>query len=286
MNVFKALQPRTQILNLSTRARVEGGDRVMIAGFTIGGSQDPDTKAANGVPIKVAIRGLGPSVGVSVARLGNPVIELHKSDGSIVSNDNWQEDSNAGEVSANNLAPANPSEAVLIRTLQPGAYTVILRDHDAQYGVGLIELYNLETAAMEKSRLVNISTRALVGTGDNRAIVGTITGGPAGSDPSFAPDRRIVMTAKGPSLTPLGVPGALQDPQIELRNSANVVIGSNDQHASLGFVLEEELSEVGFKPAAASESALWPTLRPAPYTAIVNGKNATSGIALIEFNEY
>lgn len=291
LNLYKALQPRNLILNLSTRARVEGGDKVMIAGFVIGGSKD-------GGPLRVAIRGLGPSLPVNVARLGNPVVELHRSDGSIVvTNDDWQQDSSSGEVSSLGLQPSDTREAALVKALSPGAYTVVLRDRGAQYGVGIVEIYNLDGNANEKSRLLNLSTRCLVGTGDNTASAGLIVRGPTDPNlpddrPSVA-DRRVLVFGKIPMLDATHqVPGALQDPDIELHDADSILSRNSDyglveDNSQMQAVLENNsLTEAGFKPVNASEAGLWPFLRPGAYTTVLTGKNNSTGVGLVEFYEY
>src|SRR4051812_35733981 len=120
--------------NLSTRARVADGEGVMAAGFVIGGS-------SNGPALKVGIRGIGPSLQgyLSVPALGNPRIELYNSSGQLIdANNNWAEDSSAftpGGTVESGMQPGNDNEAVMVRWLNSGAYTVILRDEGTQYGV-------------------------------------------------------------------------------------------------------------------------------------------------------
>ena len=286
LNLYRSLQPRTMLRNLSTRARVENGDKVMIAGFIIGGS-------ASGGPIDVAMRGLGPSlanVGISNP-LGDPVIELHGPSGFVtVINDNWQNDSSAAALIANNLQPSNPSEAAMIRSLWPGAYTVILRDSGTAYGIGLVELYSLGSG--EQSRLQNISTRCLVGTGDNVAIAGTIMGDNIINAPYPKPNRRVLIFGKGPSipLNLLDTPGPsplLLDPQIQIAGGeSNDNWQIIDDDSGDRYALEEELDEAGRAPTTIAESALWPTFAPGAQTVILSGVNQTTGIGLIEFYEY
>ncbi len=122
--------------NISTRGQVLAGDKVMIAGFIVGGNQSKE----------VVIRGLGPSLGsAGIANaLSDPMIELHDSSGGLIaSNNNWQSDANAARVQEVALAPNQPVESALDRTLSPGAYTVILRGVGSATGVGLIEVYDL-----------------------------------------------------------------------------------------------------------------------------------------------
>ncbi len=124
--------------NISTRAQVLTGDNVVIAGFITAGSAAKE----------VVIRGIGPSLqssGIANA-LANPTIELHNSAGALVAtNDNWQTDQNSGRVQQAGLAPSQPVESALDRTLTPGTYTVILRGVNNSTGVGLIEVYDLST---------------------------------------------------------------------------------------------------------------------------------------------
>jgi subtilisin family serine protease len=282
LNLYRALKPRTMLKNLSTRARVENGDKVMIAGFIIGGS-------ASGGSINVVMRGLGPSVGVNPP-LGNPFIELHYPDNHVETNDDWASDFRHNEVVAVGLQPPNSSEAAMIRTLPPGAYTVILRDAGTAYGVGLVELYALGSS--EQSRLQNISTRCLVGTGDNVAIAGTIIGDNQVNSLVPPPNRRVLIFGKGPSipLNVLDIPGPsplLQNPQIQINGGAsNDNWQTFDDDSGDQYALEEELDEAGRAPTSIAESALWPTFGPSAQTVILSGVNQATGIGLIEFYEY
>ena len=82
-------------------------------------------------------------------------------------------------------------------------------------GVALVEVYDLDQAAA--SKLANISTRAFVSTGANVVIAGFILGGNSGAD-------NIIVRGIGPSLTAFGVPNALANPTLELRNSNGALI--------------------------------------------------------------
>ena len=106
-----------------------------------------------------------------------------------------------------------------MRRLNPGAYTAIVSGKNNTSGVGLVEVYDLSQAVPAK--LANISTRAFVGTGDNIVIAGFILGGNSGND-------RIVLRGIGPSLTALGVPNALADPTLELRDSNGALLIANN----------------------------------------------------------
>ena len=123
-----------RLANISTRGDVQTGDNVMIGGFINQGA----------VPIKVLVRGVGPSLtaaGVSGA-LANPVLELHKPDGTVIINDNWMA-TQAADITATTLAPTDPLESAILVTLPvgQGAYTAIVHGIGNTTGVGLVEAY-------------------------------------------------------------------------------------------------------------------------------------------------
>ena len=152
-------------VNISTRAHVGTGDNVMIAGFIVTGSGQKT----------VLIRALGPSLPVPGA-LSDPVLELHDSTGALVAtNDNWRT-SQQNEIIATGLPPTNDKESALLATLNPGAYTAIVRGANNATGVGLVEVYDLN-ASNPAIRLGNISTRGEVLTNDNVMIGGFIIQG-------------------------------------------------------------------------------------------------------------
>jgi hypothetical protein len=118
---------------------------------------------------------------------------------------------------------------------------------------------------------LNISTRVLVGGGDNVAIAGFVV---TGNEP-----KRVIIRAIGPSLRSAGISNALQDPTLELHGSSGALIASNDNWKD---AQEVEIRASGLAPADDRESAIVRTLSPGAYTAIVRGKNGASGIGLIE----
>ena len=122
-----------------------------------------------------------------------------------------------------------------------------------------------------RNNLLNLSTRTFVGTDTGVLIGGFILQGP---DPST-----IVLRAIGPSLTAAGVSGALQDPFLELRDSAGV-IQSNDNWQSGPDAAS--IASVGLAPTDPHEAALRATLASGAYTVIVRGVGDGIGIGLVE----
>src|SRR5882724_4656056 len=127
-----------RLANLSTRAFVETGDNVVIAGFILGG--------ADGSP-QMIMRAMGPSLaplGVSNV-LADPTLEVRDGNGALVTfNDNWQDNpAQAAQLTAAGFAPRNDLESALAIRLSPGAYTAIVAGKNGGTGVGMVEIYNL-----------------------------------------------------------------------------------------------------------------------------------------------
>ena len=164
-----------------------------------------------------------------------------------VNNDNWQDDPvQAASILATGLAPTNNLESAIDATLNPGAYTAVARGKNNTTGVGLIEVFDLSQAVLAK--LANISTRAFVNTGDDIVIAGFILGGNNGND-------RIVVRGIGPSLTVFGVPNALADPTLELRDSNGaLLIANNDWQDDPAQAAE--LTAAGLAPTNPLESGI------------------------------
>src|SRR5947207_12144863 len=118
------------------------------------------------------------------------------------------------------------------------------------------------------AKATNISTRGMVGTGEDVMIAGFVI---SGSQP-----KKVILRALGPTLGTLGVSGALADPTITIVNSSHVVVASNDNWRN---TQETEIAASGFAPPNDLESAIIATLAPGSYTAIVSGKNGGTGVA-------
>ena len=121
------------------------------------------------------------------------------------------------------------------------------------------------------AQLTNISTRAFVKTGDGVTIAGFIV---TGTD-----SKGVVVRGIGPSLSKFNVPGVLADPTLELHNANGALIASNDDWQTAA---NSDQILVNLRPGDPRESAILITLQPGNYTAIMAGKNATTGIGLVE----
>ncbi len=206
--------------NLSTRGTAGTGANTLIAGIVVRGS----------APKRMLIRAAGPALtqfGVTGA-LARPVLTLLDAGGVLVAaNTGWSTAANATAVSTAAQGtgafafPAGSADSALLLTLNPGVYTAQVNSADTTTGVTLIETYDLDNPATMQSRLVNISSRGVVGTGQNIIIPGVVINGSSA--------RLLLVRAIGPSLSPFGVTGAMANPQITVtRAGSPAIVASND----------------------------------------------------------
>jgi hypothetical protein len=253
--------PRLRVANVSTRVHVASDVAAAIGGFIIAGSG----------PKQVILRALGPSLadaGVSGA-LADPTLELHDSSGALLlANDNWA-DTQEQAVRDTGIAPSKQLESAIVASLQPGAYTAIVRGKNNGTGVGLVEVYELQQGT--PAALANVSTRADVGVGENVMIGGIIL---RGQDAAT-----VLWRAIGPSLATAGVPNSLADPQLELFDSQGAKIGANNNWKESQ---QTAIERTGAAPRADAEAAILIDLPPGLYTGVVSGVNGSTGVALVE----
>ena len=147
-----------------------------------------------------------------------------------------------------------------------------MRGKNDNTGVALVEVYDLE--AETPSKLANLSTRAVVGNGDNIVIAGFILANSNSVD-------RVVVRGIGPSLTAAGVAGALSNPTLELRDpNGALLVANNDWQDDA--IQAAEINAAGLAPSNNLESAIAATLPPGAYTALLAGRDNGTGIGVVE----
>jgi len=261
----------TRLSNVSVRTSA-GGPDVLITGFTIGA----------GPSKQVLVRAVGPTLsafGVSDA-IADPRLELYNGSTKIAENDNWNAADAAAFASVGAFAlGAGSRDAALVATLGPGSYTAQVAGTGAA-GVTLVEVYEVSGGA---TRLINLSTRAQVGTGGNILIPGITISAGVGS-------RRLLLRAVGPTLGAFGVSGTLADPKLELYSGSTKIaendnwgtpIGAGAADAATFSAAFAQSGAFNF-PAGSRDAALLLNLESGSYTLQVSGVGNTTGAALVE----
>ncbi len=265
----------TRLANLSTRATAGTGSQILTAGFVIGEGGDK----------QVLIRAIGPTLanfGLTGV-LADPFLTLFNAAGtSIATNDNWSA-SDAGtmtNVGAFALT-AGSRDSAIVTTLSPGSYTAQVKGVGDTTGLALVEVYEITTTG---SRLINISTRAQVGTNSSVVIPGIVLSPSTGT-------RKLLVRAVGPGLGSFGLTGLLADPTLTLTNGAGTTTyAANDNWGTpvsggvSGSILSSAFTAAGAfgLTSGSADAAVLTDLGPGNYTIQVSGVNNTSGLALVE----
>ena len=253
--------PPVVLANISGRLPVGTGDNALFAGFIVSGYQ----------PKKVIIRAIGPSLGIA-GRLADPTLELRDSNGVLLqANDNWKDSPNKQAIIDTTVPPADDLESAIVATLPASSggtgYTAIVRGANNATGIGVVEVYDLDSTV--DSKLANISNRGFVQTGDNALFAGNIVLGQV--------SQKVIIRAIGPSI-PLA--GVMADPTLELHDANGGLLEENDNWVNSPN--KQAIIDSTIPPSNNLESAIVRTLTPANYTAIVRGANNTTGIAVVE----
>jgi len=218
---------------------------------------------------QVVLRALGPSLQVNAGRLQNPVLELYDKNGTLIaSNDDWATDPNASQVQAYGLAPSDPRESALARTLTAGPYTCVVRGVNNTVGTGRVEMYDLSQPP--RPTVANMSVRSLIAGGS--VLIGdvTVTG---------RAKQSVLFRAIGPDLISQGVAFAMRNPTLALYDDNwNLIAGNvywkSDQQA--------QIESTGLAPGDDRDAAILINLEPGHYNAIVQGWDGSIGIAQLE----
>jgi len=273
--VTLSVDATARLANLSPRASAGPDERTLIAGFVVSGAG----------PKTVLVRGVGPGLSAFglTGLLPDPKLTLYDGAGRIVTtNDNFDAAATPGGLTpgVGAFTLANRLDAALLATLASGSYTVQVADTAGRSGVALVEIYAADSTT---GRLVNLSSRAFVGTGAGLAIGGISVQGET--------PRQFLIRGIGPTLTTFGVGGALADPVLTLTTALGTTVATNDDWSVNPTTTTAEISAAAVKvgafalPADSKDSVLLLTLAPGNYTALLRGAAETTGIALVEVYE-
>ena len=281
----QTVTPPTRLSNLSVRIGAGTGDRTLIVGFVVGGAGTSGAKP-------LLVRGVGPtlaSYGVT-GTLADPSLALIPQGAStaLATNDNWAGDAQlisvGNAVGAFPLSSAASKDAAFYLTPASGVYTVQVTGTGGTTGIALAEIYDASGTSynITTPRLINLSARAQVGTGEGVLIAGFVIDGTA--------SRTVLIRAVGPTLATYGVGGVLADPQLELTqaiNGSNVVVATNDNWGGDAQItsVASTVGAFALGSAASKDAAILVTLPPGIYTAKASGAAGSTGVALIEVYE-
>lgn len=269
--------PYSRIVNFSLRALSGPGAQSLVMGFIVQGTGKD-----------LLVRGIGPTLaafGVT-GYLVAPGLTLYSGNTLISSNSGWGTNasgaSQAAVISSTELQvgafalPAGSLDAALLATLNQGAYTAIVLGANGATGVALAEVY--DTDAVIGPKLINVSARMSVGTGNDALLAGFVI---AGNTP-----KTVLVRGVGPTLAAFGVTGFMTTPQITVFQNGtalatNLGWGTGTTSAAQ---LSAAAAQVGAfpLPLGSADSALLITLPPGLYSVQLSGGSASTGIALIE----
>ena len=261
-----------RLTNLSARGLSGVGAERMIPGFVVRNGDLP-----------IMLRAVGPTLadfGVENP-MSDPSLQLIPAPAAgNGSNNNWQDSDGVAAADMNRVGAfalrAGSTDAALQATVT-APITAPIGSTETENRVVLAELYIDDTTA--PGTLVNLSTRAEVGTGSGNLIGGFVL---TGNSP-----RRCLIRAAGPRLSDFGVEGNLNDPVLEIfRSGESVPFARNDDWSMSPSSDAISIASVQAGATAFSQgsrdASLLITLDPGAYTAIVSGLENTEGIALVE----
>jgi hypothetical protein len=263
-----------RLINMSIRTGAGTGDSTLIVGVGLGGAGTSGAKA-------VLIRGVGPTLtafGVPGA-LVDPVMTAFQGSTQIAQNDDWPGGFDFASVGAFAFSGAAPRDAAIYNAAIPVAsYSIQIVGKNSGTGIALAEIYDATPGtgfSATTPRLVNVSARTQVGTGDNILIAGFVIGG--------GTPVRVLIRAVGPRLTAFGVGGVLADPKLEVF-SGTTKIGENDNWIAADAPTFTSVGAFALNTGS-RDAALVATLGVGAYTVQVSGIGNTTGVCLVEVYE-
>ena len=139
------------LVNISTRGDVGEGKDSLIGGFVIGGTEG----------MTVLIQGVGDELSsidssLDGQTLSDVKITLYDILGNVIAeNDDWEDDdsslkSSAMSATGSTRLTAGSNSSSILRDLEPGQYTVILSGLNADQGIALVEVYEVDQEALQE----------------------------------------------------------------------------------------------------------------------------------------
>jgi hypothetical protein len=256
--LLDTVTPNGFLANLSVRTAMSAG-QTLIVGFVVDGGAKP-----------ILVRAAGPTLNhYGLTGVVDPSLTLYNGGTIVAGNDNWDSSLAATFAMLGAFAFDAASKDSAIQQSINGPHTA--QATGTGPGAILVEAY--DAGPNDGRKLVNLSARFQVGTGDNILIAGFVLSGSG--------TKQVLIRAVGPTLTNYGVSGVLADPQLSVFDGGTAVASNNDWSDSLSptfTALGAFALNVGSKDAA-----LLVTLQTGkPYTVQVSGVGNTTGEALVE----
>jgi sugar lactone lactonase YvrE len=272
-----------RLINISCRAQVLTAPNNLIAGFVVGGA---GTTGSQSLLVRASGPALTTDFGLS-GTLADPQLTLYSGSTPFAVNEGWAGDRSieAAELALGAFpwVDVTSHDAALLETLPGGPFTAVISSQAGNTGVALAEVYDntpAGTYTATSPRIINISARAVVGTGGNILIAGFAVGGSTA--------RTVLIRASGPALagSPFNLPGTLADPELELFSGSGQLLTTATAWGG-DSTISSTAASVGAFPwsATSNDAALLVTLPPGTYTAQVLGISGDSGMGLIEVYE-
>lgn len=263
------------LINVATRAPVASESQTLIVGFVLAGSGGGGSRST-------IIRGVGPGLERFAVQgtVSDPRLAVFDSTGrQTAANDNWQDQAGATSFIGAKGFPLATRDAGVMFYAADGAYTVQVNGVGAAQGVALAEIYEDDSSRI--GRIVNLSSRAFVGTGENILIPGFVLEGEGRA--------KFLIRGIGPTLSGFGVQGALANPTLRVLDREGRVLATNDDWgaaANASDVMQAAARSGAFAlPPDSRDAAVLIELPAGSYTAQLSGVGDATGVGLVEVYE-
>jgi hypothetical protein len=258
------VDPSARLTNLSVRTALAASQTLIVGVVVNDGSRE------------ILVRAAGPALaafGLSTV-MADPRLELYNGPNRLLSYNDLAGNLVPKFASVGAFGfPTGSKDAAFVESIN-AAYSIQAKGTGP--GVVLVEAY--DTGEATAARLVNVSARNRVGTGDDILIAGFALSGSGA--------KRLLIRAVGPTLgaAPFNVPGVLSNPKLEIYNSDGVKVTENDDWDPQ---LSTTFLGVGafLLNSGSRDAALVTTLPAGSYTVQVKGADGGTGEALIEIYE-